>query len=221
MITIKQIKAARSLLDWTQNDLAKVSGFSMAAIAKIEQGQGNPRVDTMAAIQGAFERYGITFLGTHGVDKTDERFDLKNYLGPKAVYEIWRDIRETLPNGGEILLGNLDDKYWDEYYRQDLIGEIARRDALGIHFRALLCEGDDFIIINRPHQYRTVPKAVFAQIPYYVYKNKVVFMMITTEPHRYVLIEHAPLAESFRSQFEYYWRTGNKPVLAEDGNTKK
>ena len=172
MITIKQIKAARSLLDWTQNDLAKISGYSMAAIAKIEQGNGSPRIDTMAAIQGAFERYGVEFLGNHGVDLADERFDLKNYVGPKAVYEIWRDIRETLADGGEILLGNLDDKYWDEHYRQDLIEEIARRDALGIHFRALLRDRDEFIIIDRPKQYRYVPEGVFAEVPYYIYARR-------------------------------------------------
>ena len=34
MITIKQIKAARSLLEWTQKDLARISGMAVATIAK-------------------------------------------------------------------------------------------------------------------------------------------------------------------------------------------
>jgi predicted transcriptional regulator len=40
IITIEQIKAARSLLGWTQRDLAKQAGISLASMANLEQGMG-------------------------------------------------------------------------------------------------------------------------------------------------------------------------------------
>ena len=47
MITFQQVKAARALLGWKQSDLAKASGMSLPAIARLEQGGSSPRFDTI------------------------------------------------------------------------------------------------------------------------------------------------------------------------------
>ena len=49
----KNIKSARNLKDWTQNDLAVAAGVSFRSIQNIETGKRNPRPDTLAAIAGA------------------------------------------------------------------------------------------------------------------------------------------------------------------------
>jgi transcriptional regulator with XRE-family HTH domain len=51
MISIQQIKAARALLEWRQEDLAKKSGLSLAAINKLERGLVSPRQFTLNILQ--------------------------------------------------------------------------------------------------------------------------------------------------------------------------
>jgi len=45
-INARQIKAARALLDWSQENLASASGLSIATIRKIESGHISPRDKT-------------------------------------------------------------------------------------------------------------------------------------------------------------------------------
>jgi transcriptional regulator with XRE-family HTH domain len=50
-INARQIKAARALLDWSQEDLANTSGLSIATIRKIESGHISPRGKTINSIE--------------------------------------------------------------------------------------------------------------------------------------------------------------------------
>lgn len=61
-ITGKSIRAARSVLGWTQGDLAAKTGLSAVGIKNIEAGRTDSRISTMNAIQAAFEQSGVTFI---------------------------------------------------------------------------------------------------------------------------------------------------------------
>ena len=66
MITGTQIRAARSALRWTTEDLAGVSGITSRTIKKFEQIDGIPaaRVTTLLDLKSALEAAGIEFIGT-------------------------------------------------------------------------------------------------------------------------------------------------------------
>lgn len=66
-LSIRQVKAARELLGWSQHDLADKSGVSVPTIQRLEAAGGElgGRADTAAAIQGALEKAGVEFLN-HG-----------------------------------------------------------------------------------------------------------------------------------------------------------
>jgi len=66
MITGSQIRAARALLGWTSEHLARESGVSYATISKIEQVAGIPPVKatTLAEIGEALENGGVMFLSS-------------------------------------------------------------------------------------------------------------------------------------------------------------
>ncbi len=63
-MTGEQIRAARSLLGWTANDLAKQCGVSYPTIQRLDstKGQLSGRHDTIEAIRSAFTNAGIQFL---------------------------------------------------------------------------------------------------------------------------------------------------------------
>ena len=58
-----KIRAARALLGWRQEDLAKAANVGLATIARIEQGEGmvQGNFSTITKIQHALEREGIFF----------------------------------------------------------------------------------------------------------------------------------------------------------------
>ena len=62
MITPAQIRAARAILQWRQADLAREAGVSDITIKNIERGVSDPRASTLGAIEGAFEKAGVTFV---------------------------------------------------------------------------------------------------------------------------------------------------------------
>jgi len=64
MLHAAQIRAARALLGWRQEQLAKASGVGAATIQRIERSVGpvGGYVSTLTRIQSAFEQAGIVFL---------------------------------------------------------------------------------------------------------------------------------------------------------------
>jgi transcriptional regulator with XRE-family HTH domain len=64
MLEPPQIRAARALLGWRQDDLSRASSVGTATIRRIENG-GSPvagYVSTLMRIQAAFEKGGILFI---------------------------------------------------------------------------------------------------------------------------------------------------------------
>jgi transcriptional regulator with XRE-family HTH domain len=64
MLESAQIRAARALLGWRQEELSKASGVGTATIQRIEKGRGpiTGYVSTVVRIQAAFEQAGIQFI---------------------------------------------------------------------------------------------------------------------------------------------------------------
>jgi len=62
MITPRQIRAARALLDWSQQDLADKAIVSLNAVARLERGMVDPRMSTLSAVETALIRAGAEFI---------------------------------------------------------------------------------------------------------------------------------------------------------------
>ena len=62
LISSSQIRAARVLLGWTQQELAEAAEVSLNAVARLEQEKGDARMGTLTKIVQALERGGVEFL---------------------------------------------------------------------------------------------------------------------------------------------------------------
>ena len=62
-VSIRQIKAARELLAWSQDRLATASGVSLPTIKRLESAEGDlgGRDETQTKIVAALEKAGIEF----------------------------------------------------------------------------------------------------------------------------------------------------------------
>ena len=64
MLYSEQIRAARALLGWRQEQLAQAAGIGLATVQRIEQSPGMVRgnFSTVVKIQQALEQAGIRFI---------------------------------------------------------------------------------------------------------------------------------------------------------------
>jgi ribosome-binding protein aMBF1 (putative translation factor) len=67
-VSVRQIKAARALLDWSQVKLASAAVVSVPTIKRLEAQDGplGGRTDTGKKIEAALERAGIVFIDENG-----------------------------------------------------------------------------------------------------------------------------------------------------------
>jgi transcriptional regulator with XRE-family HTH domain len=66
MITSAQCRAARGLLDWTQQELAARAGIGIVTVRQVEAGLSKPRRATLEVIKRAMEAAGIEFIDGNG-----------------------------------------------------------------------------------------------------------------------------------------------------------
>jgi transcriptional regulator with XRE-family HTH domain len=74
MVTNMQLRAARGLLQWTQNDLARESRVSHTTIRNFENGKTSPQPATLTVLRQTLERHGVEFTADgRGVRLNPER----------------------------------------------------------------------------------------------------------------------------------------------------
>jgi transcriptional regulator with XRE-family HTH domain len=80
MIRSAQIRAARALLGWRQEDLSKASGVGTATIYRIEKSDTSivGYASTLARVQAALEHAGIKFIDNDDAGGFGLRFSKKN-----------------------------------------------------------------------------------------------------------------------------------------------
>lgn len=61
---LRQVRAARSLLGWSQKQLSEYSGASLSTLNRFERGDGNPNINSLRLIHKAFEQAGIQFINS-------------------------------------------------------------------------------------------------------------------------------------------------------------
>ena len=64
MIIVSQLRAARGLINWTQQELAAASGVALSTIRRMERGEGPIRgtAENVWKVQAALEDAGANFI---------------------------------------------------------------------------------------------------------------------------------------------------------------
>jgi transcriptional regulator with XRE-family HTH domain len=66
MIDASQCRAARGLLDWSQQELAEKAGVGVVTIRQLEASIHEPRRATLDVIRRAFEAAGVELIDENG-----------------------------------------------------------------------------------------------------------------------------------------------------------
>jgi transcriptional regulator with XRE-family HTH domain len=66
MVSPGQCRAARGLLGWSQQDLAREAGLGIVTVHQLETSVSQPRRATIEVIKRAFESAGVEFIDENG-----------------------------------------------------------------------------------------------------------------------------------------------------------
>jgi len=66
MITPSQCRAARGLINWSQQDLADHAGVGIVTVRQLEAGVHKPRRATLDVVRRALETGGVEFIDENG-----------------------------------------------------------------------------------------------------------------------------------------------------------
>ncbi len=201
------------MLDWTQDDLAQAAGLSKPAINNIERRLGRPRMETLQAIQSAFEKAGIEFIDG-GARFRGEILNVKLMEGSESVTRLLWDVLDTLErrkDKKELLVSGIQEEKFMQVCGNKFSEYLEKVKEFGIQEKLLALEHDDFFVTD-VECYRWVTADIFSQVPYFVYGDKYA-MILWGPPQKIVLIENEAIAESFRRQFYAHWNRGKFPMM--------
>lgn len=214
MISARQTRAARALLDWPQETLAEKSGITDKTISNIEKGKTEPRGDTANALKLAFESYGVEFLPNDGTRMRDESVTVLE--GDDANERLLADIFQTLRDrsGEEILICGLREPMPDDKKSLGILkNHLAKLQEAGLTERLLIEEGDTNLIAPQKW-YRWIPKEYFSATTLQLYASKIA-MISWGPPQKVIIVQNPLIADSYRALFNFAWAHCTIPDLPE------
>lgn len=203
ILTARQIKVARALLDWSQEDLSEACGLSIATIRKLELGFISPRHSTTSVIRETLERAGVEFLDGDGARRRAE--DIVTYKGASGIRSFIDDITDTVRrSGGDVFL------ICPVY--DGLLGLCTK------HFEALLSlnasttikclhtEVIDLCLSTPRFEHRFISRQYVDPLPFCVYGNKLALIVSGANTEvKVVVMGSTVAAQASRRQFYSMW----------------
>ena len=206
-IHARQIKAARAILNWSQQDLAQSTGLSITTIRKLEMGFISPRNTTTNVIRQAIEGAGIEFLDSEGVRRRLD--DVVIHRGANSCDLFFHDLIQTVSlNNGEVLAlfhsesmlaqcGGVTGRY--NFKRLEQLQQTA-------HVKCLVSQAAESPLLPSLFQLRTDLKNSFISTSYFVYGN--IYAIVQQESDRafsFVVYKSAHIAQRYRNYFHERW----------------
>lgn len=211
-ITIAQIRGARGILNWSQQDLAQRTGISATSIGSIENGVTTPRASTLEVIRHTFESSNIEFIGLDGVRQRTG--DVRVLKGEEGFWNFYEELYKTLlDNPGEVLVSNVDERIFEKWLsKHRLDTHVQRMRAIkGLSYKILIKEGDTHFLATPDYcEYRWMPKDLFTSVPFYIFGNKLAVIIFEEEP-TVIVLDYSAIADAYRKQFSSIWNISVVP----------
>lgn len=206
-ITARQIRAARAILDWSQDDLADATQLSIATIRKLELGNISPRQATTSGIRNALEEAGLEFIEPDGVRRRPD--EIATYQGINGAVDFFDDIHETIKkNGGDVVMIETSDVALVRWQRADACKHFDRiLDLNGsTTIKCLLTEVIDLPLSTPRLEFRFISKHYVDPMPFCVYGDKFAMVAAGNKSDSRIIVMRSPCAvHASKRQFFSMW----------------
>ena len=126
VITPEQLRAARAILEISQDAVAKEVGMTHTKLSRLEKGTTDATSTDLSAIQSFYESKGLEFTDNHGV-RIKQTFETV-YYGQKGLRELMDVLYETVSiEGGDICLFHLGSGKFRQWLGDDWYKTHAKR----------------------------------------------------------------------------------------------
>lgn len=209
MINGRQIRAARALLDMSQDELAEAAGLTPQAIRKIESGLVSPREGTMADISRVFDERGVEFIDNRGAALRND--EVISIMDENAFILLLNNVISTLKGkpSREALFACVSDGVSPPI----VIENYRRLRKEGIRMRSLVKEGDDYLM-GSLEEYRYIPNPFFHNSATVIFDDKFATMILdpaTGKDAGVIIIRNTHVAQAQRNLFNLIWHQAEKP----------
>ncbi|MDX2028383.1 MAG: helix-turn-helix domain-containing protein [Alphaproteobacteria bacterium] len=224
LITGRQIRAARALLEWDAEDLAAKAGLSRDTVFNIEKGIVQARGGSMEKIIQAFASNGIEFTDNQGVKVKPTGVDI--YEGEERFNEFYDFLYEHLKlKGGEVCLSIADETLLSKY-RKNPVAHYERMQDLSdrgvIKSFRILANKSNFASKYPYNTYKWQPRSSIAPTAFYTFGDCLALISFVHNPPPYVVVlQSAPIADSYRQAFDIAWAAAKEPPVTSSGKKKK
>ena len=206
IISAAQVKAARALLGWSQDQLALEANVSVTTIRNLESGEMSLRNTTMNIIRHVMEKSGIEFTDGEGVRRRNHEVKI---LGCGELFEdMLRTVRDNNCDGilamfpsPDILIELCGLK----------AGKLGRLEEICRHASIECLIGEVFDVGTPPpaspaFRFRTSLKQHIGYASYFVYGTKQAMVLAEgTSSFRFYVLDSFNNALSFRKHFTAMW----------------
>lgn len=216
MITGRQIRAARALLDISQDDLAIAAGLTKQGISKIEDGSVQPREGTITDITRVFRDKGVEFTENQGVRLKPAGVEV--YEGVDRYDEFYDFLYEHLKkNGGDVCLSVLQERVLSKYRKDPSLHRRRMKELFdrgAITFRILATESD-FSSSYATYRWQLPQSA--APTSFYAFGDCLALISFAhVTPPYVVVIQSSAITEAYRSAFDIAWAQAKETPYNKD-----
>ncbi|MBP7253709.1 MAG: helix-turn-helix transcriptional regulator [Alphaproteobacteria bacterium] len=215
MITGRQIRAARALLDWDSAELAFKTGLTRQTISRIEADIVQPQEGTLSRILMAFSESGLEFTDNSGVRLKPQSVEVLSDTGGFASFYdyVYEEIKH---HGGTVCVSGVDEKLFAKYrLNPEMHRERMRalcQERSDIQMRILVEEGDLNFVASSYATYRWQPRKHFSKAAFYVFGSSLALISFDNQPPPLIiLIKSAAFADAYRNAFDIAWNNAIIP----------
>lgn len=195
MLTLaEKIIGSRSILGWSQAELAEAAGLGSATIQSVESGK-SCNVRTEEKLTRALSRAGIevTEDGIRKPDATITRLHGENWF-PELLEDAYLTLLDAKEKELLIFGGN------NRVSPPIVVGGFRRLRQIGVRIREMVEEGDDYLM-GPESDYRWIPSAYFKNYITVIYGHKV----LNDFGMHGILFTNREWAEAERNKFNFLW----------------
>jgi DNA-binding XRE family transcriptional regulator len=220
MISADQIRAARGILRWTQEEMAAEANLSPGTIHNLEKSRNLEKcqitLGSVFAIRKACEKHGLEFIDGNGV-RCRMQDGIRVYAGYDGCDRFFDEMLETaevhddeivaVARSQDMLCRSLGDEGSTDPKRLSQLSEIVK-------IKCLLSEAHSISFSTESCQFRFSPKYHVGAAAYFICGDKYAVIMADDQGgFKFVVFESMSAAQSGRHTFQPLWHAAAPLVI--------